>query len=367
MIELVAKKCQRYGKGLLVPGVCLVAWCIVSIAAVAATEPLPKKKGFEFVPAPLISYNRSIGFMVGMAPMAMYPLRESDTVSPRSISAVAGFYSTSGTWMGATFHKLYFNEDRWRVLAGAGVASVNFQTYVSGSFNDMLGYNTGAYFAIAEVQRQIIPHVYAGVRFMLSQASTVFDSLAPEPVVEDFRTLGLVAALDFRDAQYYPRSGSNTELRVDLIPTWLGNSRSGTKIIGATNIYIPQRDSQDVIALRAMIGSGIGADLPFSYEFIVGKGRDIRGYTQGVYRGNTMAATQGEYRMHIAGKWGAVGFAGIATVYGSQTPSQDGTLLPCIGAGIRYLIFEQNTMNIGLDGAIGRGDWGVYFQIGEAF
>jgi len=324
-------------------------------------------KHFEFVPAPLISYNRSIGFVFGAAPMAMYSLDTTDTISPRSISALAGFYSSSGTWMGATFHKLYVEQDRWRLLFGGGLASVNFQTYVSGSFNDMLGYHTGTYFVIVEAQRQIVPHWYGGARIVLSQAQTVFDQGIVDTIVDDYRTLGFVTVYDNRDEQYYPRSGSNTELRADLIPEWLGNDKTGTKITASLNYYIPNRDDEDVIALRAMLGTGVGNDLPFAYEFIVGKGRDIRGYTQGEYRGNSMTAAQGEYRMHIDGPWGAVGFAGIATIFGSATPDQNGTLLPSVGLGLRFLVFEQNTMNIGLDGAVGRNDWGIYFHIGEAF
>ncbi len=202
---------------------------------------------------------------------------------------------------------------------------------------------------------------------MLSQAQTVFDTIIADTILDDYRSLGLVTVYDSRDEQYYPRSGTNAELRADLIPEWLGNDLTGSKLMTTINYYTPNRDHEDVIALRAMFGTGLGADLPFAYEFIVGKGRDLRGYTQGEYRGNGMTALQGEYRLHIGGPWGAVAFTGIATVFGSATPEQNGLLLPTIGLGVRYLVFTENSMNIGFDGAVGRNDWGVYFMIGEAF
>lgn len=143
-------------------------------------------------------------------------------------------------------------------------------------------------------------------------------------------------------------------------------ARTSLRYGWAINHFIPYREL-DVLALRVMIGTGVGADLPFNYQFIVGKGKDLRGYTQGEYRGNAMMAAQAEYRLNISGPLGATVFGGVATVYGSNTPEQDGVVLPSVGLGVRYQVFESNKMNIGLDGAIGRNDWGVYFRIGEAF
>jgi hypothetical protein len=35
--------------------------------------------------------------------------------------------------------------------------------------------------------------------------------------------------------------------------------------------------------------------------------------------------------------------------------------------GIRFTAFEDNHLNVGLDFAVGDGDWGLYFRIGDAF
>ncbi|MFD2601999.1 hypothetical protein [Flavobacterium suzhouense] len=42
-------------------------------------------------------------------------------------------------------------------------------------------------------------------------------------------------------------------------------------------------------------------------------------------------------------------------------------MYPGIGAGYRYRVFKGMKFNVGLDGAVGKDDWGVYFRIGEAF
>ena len=68
---------------------------------------------------------------------------------------------------------------------------------------------------------------------------------------------------------------------------------------------------RDVIAARGVVGLGLG-DLTCNQQFIVGGRQDIRGYTQGEFRGNYMVAVQGEYRWNLATRWGLVGFLGVA-------------------------------------------------------
>ena len=125
------------------------------------------------------------------------------------------------------------------------------------------------------------------------------------------------------------------------------------------------REDKDVIATWIYGGFGIG-DLSFEQQFIVGR-QDIRGYTQGKYRGDYLLAAQGEYRWNFNEKMSAAGFFGLATVYGSINESDEGVILPGIGTGFRYNVFPKYHMNIGFDVAAGKDDWGFYFRVGEAF
>ena len=132
------------------------------------------------------------------------------------------------------------------------------------------------------------------------------------------------------------------------------------------NHYWSLRDQTDVIAVRAFAGLGIG-DLGFNQQYVVGRQSDIRGYTQGAHRGNYLVTAQAEYRWNFWRRLGLVGFAGVATVFEAINESDDGKLLPAVGAGFRFTAFTDNHMNVGFDAAVGDGDWGIYFRIGEAF
>jgi len=122
-------------------------------------------------------------------------------------------------------------------------------------------------------------------------------------------------------------------------------------------------DSTDEIEVARSLGIG---DLTFNQQYVVGQ-NDIRGYTQGEYRGNYLVAAQGEYRFNRWGRWGLVGFFGLATVFDGINEGDNGKILPGIGTGIRFTAFPENHMNVGMDIAVGDGDWGLYFRVSEAF
>ena len=86
------------------------------------------------------------------------------------------------------------------------------------------------------------------------------------------------------------------------------------------------------------------------------------------HRGDNIATIQTEYRWNGLGKAGFVGFFGLATVWGDEDISgSNGEIFPGGGVGFRYTVFEEQHMNVGLDAAVGKNDWGLYFRISEAF
>ena len=54
-------------------------------------------------------------------------------------------------------------------------------------------------------------------------------------------------------------------------------------------------------------------------------------------------------------------------VFDAVNEDQNGQILPGVGAGIRFIVSEETHMNVGMDIAVGKGDWGLYFRIGESF
>lgn len=152
-----------------------------------------KEKKISFAPVPYLSYDRSIGFTFGAVPMIMYRLNKKDTISPKSLSGIAGIYATSGTWVGMFFSKMYLNEDRYRVTLAGGLMSVNFQFYLEDPYyTGYINYSTGVDGVFAEVQRKIANHLYFGLNFRYAQIVTNYDIEGAEEEISHLYGLGAV-------------------------------------------------------------------------------------------------------------------------------------------------------------------------------
>jgi len=84
-------------------------------------------------------------------------------------------------------------------------------------------------------------------------------------------------------------------------------------------------------------------------------------------RDDYLLAAQGEYRWNFHEKMSAVGFFGLDTIYGSINKGDNGKLLSGNGPGFRYNIFSKYYMNAGLDVAVEKDGWGIYFKVGVHF
>lgn len=325
-----------------------------------------QEKNLTFVPIPYIDYNRSLGFTAGFLPMGMYNVSKKDTVSPSSISGGLAMYTTNDTWFLMLFNKWYLKEDKYRVMAAGGAGNVNYQFFWENPISPgYIDYSTEMVFAKAEVQRKVYKNLYLGLNYTYVKMITKLDFPNVEDQTDYLHGIGTVLSYDTRDDVYYPRKGDITNLNYVSFPGFLGNEFISNKITLDYSRFFSIKKGRDIIATRFYGGMGIG-DLQFNQQFVVNN-VDIRGYTQGKYRGEQMLAIQGEYRWNFHKKLGLVGFAGLATVFTALNEEHNGVILPGVGTGFRYLIIPKNHMNVGMDVAVGKDDWGLYFRIGEAF
>ncbi len=325
-----------------------------------------KEKNIELRVMPYLSYNRNLQFMFGAMPMMMYKVNKKDTISPKSLSGMSAIYTTNNSYFVALFNKWYLADDKWRIKLFAFTGDQNSQFYVDDidepAFYD---YGTKSTIISVGVQRKIIKALYGGLSYTYSHYNTVYqDSIAP---ASTSHTNGLVFNLlcDTRNAVYYPTTGEKINLSLTSYPAWFGNAAAANSVSLEYDKYIPTRANNDVIAARFLGKFGLG-NIAFEQQVTLG-GRDIRGYSEGKYRGDGLMDVQGEYRFNFNKRMGLVGFAGLATIYGSDTPSFNWKLYPGAGAGYRYNPFKTSKFNVGVDGALGKGDYGIYFRIGEAF
>ena len=319
---------------------------------------------FKFLPLPYVDYNRAVGVTLGAIPMAMMNLSEKDTISPSSTVGLVGTYSENKTWFVMGFGVFYLDEDNWRIKAAGGYGDVNYQFYAANPIDQWFRYNTNADFLYVSVQKQIIPDLYAGLGYIYTTFKTSTDFFEREFTTQ-LHGIVIDATYDRRSSVTYPRDGYFLQGRFRMYPQFANDQNDSNQMTLAYNHYFPMVGRRDVLAARFYSGLSFG-DVSFNQQFIVG-GTDIRGYSFGQFRGKSVIAAQGEYRWNFHKRFGAVGFAGLATVLGSFNETDEGRLLPGIGTGVRYVFLKETHSTVGFDVAVGDGDWGFYFRLSEAF
>lgn len=325
-----------------------------------------EEKNMEFTVMPFMSYNNNLKFMLGAVPMVMYKLNPRDTISPKSLSGVTAVYTTNNSYFVGFFNKFYFNEDKWRGTFFMALGDINSQ-FFGGELEDADFYNyaTNAKIFSIGVQRKLKSNLYGGLTYTYANYNTIFEDGIADESNTVTNGLELNTLFDTRDNVYYPTSGNMIRARWINYGEWFGNEVEANKINTSFNKYFSVRNNKDVFAARFSGVFGLG-DIAFEQQTTVG-GKDIRGYSEGKYRGNTVVALQAEYRLNFAERMGVVGFLGAATLYGTDNEAFEGKFLPGGGVGFRYRAFKAVKFNIGVDAALGKDDWGINFRIGEAF
>lgn len=333
------------------------------LPAIPATDSARlKKKKFSLAAMPILTYSGPFGSITGFNTSAFFHIgNKKDTISPASQLGLGGGGNQDYTWFGALFTQLYLNEDRWRITAGLGVGNLNFQYYetVTGSEESgFVNYSSLSRFFFAKVMRKVYGRIYMGGFVSVKHSTTSFDH-SDSTIDIDANGFGPSILIDSRNNVYAPKKGWQIATDYTINPTWTGSDSLFSTLRSYANCYI-SLGKNTVLASRISAKVAIGA-VPFTGQHTVG-GRDIRGYSDGKHRGNQLYAAQTEFRWNFYRRWGTVVFAGVAV---TEKPSSGA--LPAVGMGIRFLAIRAQHINIGVDGAIGKGDTGIYFRINEAF
>jgi outer membrane protein assembly factor BamA len=176
---------------------------------------------------------------------------------------------------------------------------------------------------------------------------------------------GLVWVWDRRDHAFFPEGGIYYQVEAIWNASAFGSDFNyGRYKVDLRNYF--RLGPERVIAVQ-LLGSFASGDAPFYDLPMMGGGTIMRGYYQGRYRDNVLLASQAEVRWPIGGRFGVVGFAGLAEVqpgFGSLSFSD---LEPSLGGGLRFRFNREEKVNLRADIGFGAGAPGVYFGLEEAF
>ncbi|TMI62550.1 MAG: hypothetical protein E6H07_14120 [Bacteroidetes bacterium] len=352
----------------------LLLFAFVFVDGQSSDTAVKKKKERSIAAIPMINYNRTQGIIVGALVSKYYKLNNKDTISPSSNTGIFGMYTGQKSYIVLGFSKLYFAKDRWRVTAAAGTMDINFQFYLeepAASTGNFYDYSSKANLLVLQVQRNIFKRLYFGPTTSFIKSTTTFgfpDVSGKDSVSKStLNNIGYIISNDTRDHVQNPTRGIFLNFKNQFYRSWAGSDYEFERYLLTYNQFIKlnKKDDKKILALRASLNIATG-DVPFEGQTVVGSD-DIRGYSQGQYRNDQVYTLQAEYRWNFYKRWGLVAFAGVASAVEKLSDIPDNDILPGVGAGIRFKMLPKEKVNIGIDGAVGKGDYSITFRIGEAF
>ena len=336
----------------------------------------PRKRG-QFVIAPIPVSSPAVGSGLVLVAGYVFQLKESDTVSPPSTIGLAGAFTSNGSRGGGAAARLYFDQSRYQTTLAFGKGRINYDFFGIGRLPNepeiSVPIHQEGRFFFGEFLRNVGKNIFIGPRYQHRRLTARIDGLAPPGgfVIPDLDlesttvALGVHVQRDLRDSTFYATKGSLFDFKADFFDESLGSRRQYQTYKVSFNQYRPLNE-KSVLAWRGVICSA-NQSVPFYDLCLFGTSNDIRGYTGGEFQNRRMFAGQAEYRRHLKGRFGVVGFGGVGSVARRWNEFRSDQLLPAAGAGLRFTLEKKNHINYRVDWAIGRAGHTLTIGIGEAF
>lgn len=349
-----------------------------SAAPVDLNAPTRKGKAGEVVLLPVPKSSPAIG--AGLQVIGAYFFKADPKSQPSAIGVSAGYYS-SDTWFVGGGGAFSLDDNRWKLIGGAGYVNANYDFYgvgnLAGERDIAAPINQTGTAVLVKALRLVADHFYAGAGYRYLDSNVALRVSVPNaPDIEQILSEGTTIVssgptlnfeYDSRDLITNPHSGSL--IKFDALfadAAFFGSDNSYSHVSLKASRYWPVNKTNTLAGQIALCHATDNA--PFFDLCLFGPQNDLRGYTAGRFQDNAMFATQLEYRAELKERWGAVVFAGVGEVASTFGDMNSDNLLPSGGFGIRWMAAPKNKVNVRADVAWGKYENALfYLSVGEAF
>lgn len=345
------------------------------------------KGKFMITPFGAPAYTPELGGLLALGGLATFKTNRSDSLIQRSSLPFSLGYSTTGAVVANAILSSFWFEDKIRIYGDFWFKDmpdhywgVGYQSNLNTVKSDSTTYYHRKWWWInPRILFQVKEHYFIGLNidYNYTQGSNASEGVADDATYQKYKDkplnsgLGIILQYDSRDMPVDAWRG----VLLDLRGTYYSEA------FGGDNNYqifqLDYRQYQQVFRkgttlawqLKARIANG---DIPYGEMSQLGSPFDLRGYTWGRYRDESMFFFLAEYR-HVfmkntteLSKHGAVAWIGSGTIFDMETlENNDNSWLPNMGIGYRLEI--QPRMTLRLDFGIGKESSGFYFNFNQAF
>ncbi len=332
----------------------------------------------KWVVAPVVAYAPETSWQFGIGGKVLFKPKSVGETERTSFVSFAARYTLNQQLTTSPEYTIFLRNEKY--IHRGELAYIKFPQLYYGIGNDtpisneeIFSYNTISFEHL--LYRNIIDKLYAGIGFRM--ASNYNIEIEEEGLLQTEQPLGIFSnqavgfdvglMFDNRDNVLSTTHGILAEFRQRFYRKWLGSDF--TYAVGELDVrayWKPRPDWQGIFAWQLYSYFSEG-DTPFTELAPLGGDMIMRGYYEGRYLDNAMAATQVEYRFPVWRALGAVAFAGVGDVANNFYDFTLPDIKYSIGAGLRYVLIPEENLNIRLDFALGKETSNFYINISEAF
>lgn len=336
-----------------------------------------KWKKSSFIPIPIVYYTPETRWAGGVA--ALYTFRlsgQSDEARPSQIQLGLAYTQEKQILIYLPF-QFFSRDENWQTYGELGYYRYVYQFFGIGNntrTEDEESYDVTYPRVRLNLLRQVAPHHFLGIRYWWDNyriTHTAEGGLLDQQAIAGNRGsvvsgTGLVWNYDSRDQLFYPTKGFWTEAEIFSNSKSLGSDFNFSRFSLDASAYFSKNPKQ-VLALNAFLVFTQG-NPPFQQLAFIGGPKKMRGHFEGRYRDKNLWMFQAEYRLALAGRFGATVFGGVGAVAPDMAHYFAQPVHFSIGAGLRFLLGKKDYINLRLDvGANENGEIFPYLTVREAF
>lgn len=342
-----------------------------------------------FMASPIAApaYTPEMGGLIAVGGITSFKTNPKDTIIQRSSFPITFGYTTTGAIVFQGKLATYWLEDKMRIYGDFwykdmpdnywGVGYEN--GYNTPTSDTTTAYNRSWWWINPKFLFQIREYLYLGlnVDYNYTKGSDAAILVENDPYYSKYNDkplnsgLGIIIQYDSRDVPVNAWEGVYANADYTYYTSSLGGDNNYAVLNIDIRNYINTGRVGSTFAWQARGRFGFG-EIPYGEMSQLGTPFDLRGYTWGRYRDESMIFLLTEYRHQFSNpdgslkKSGLVAWFGGGSIFGVDNTSEvNHKVLPNFGVGYRLEL--QPRMNLRMDFGFGRETMGIYFNFNEAF
>jgi outer membrane protein assembly factor BamA len=326
---------------------------------------------------PIIARSIETGWAFGAAGSSTFRLRAHDTASRTSNVQALAIYTTRNQLVVAINGSIYFPGEKYILNQQVTFSSFPDKFWGLGRIapdSNKENYKFKQFYIYLHPQRLIGNNLFLGLLYEFQRVMQV--EYMPGGLFDKENILGRNGyfnsglgpsiTYDTRNNAFSPDHGSMLQFYFNHFDRLLGSEYQYTNFVLDLRRFF-SINPQQVLALQAY-GYFNEGQVPLRSLAALGGASRMRGYYEGRYRDRNLVVFQGEYRMRLYKRLGAVVFGDFGNTAKDLTDLSPQSLKYSYGGGLRVALIKKEKLNLRLDYGLNReSKGGFYLQLGEAF